>query len=61
MIDSVDMEKIQQILRGLEREEQFSSFIDTKNLQDISERDWLSNKRPGRDYTKFGPMRKIEI
>ena len=59
--DSVDMEKIQQLIRGFEKRQQPSSFIDAENLQDTSDKNWLSSERPGRDYTKFGSMRKIVI
>jgi hypothetical protein len=51
-----------QILSGFEIGPVFSTFIDADDLEDSSDKEWLSDRHhPNRDYTKFGKMRKINF
>lgn len=57
-----EMEHINQILRGSGQGEPASCFIDAGDLQDSSDRSWLSEEASGNiDYTKFGSMKKVKF
>lgn len=57
-----EMERINQMMRGLGDEDSSSCFIDVEDLQDSSDKKWLSKERGSKEeYTKFGSMRKLDL
>lgn len=57
----VEVERVNQLLRGSGQGELPSCFIDAIDLQDCSDEDWLEEDTTEDNYTKFGNMRKINF